>query len=159
MIKNFRNIQSSQSLKGNLISYGFLNLTLTLELNEKDINKYNISWADIKNYDSLYFIKTNKSLWLRIKLSSTNNTLSTFLYMNRILKTKIKIKNICFRKIKFQQNQTDFKELINSVSNSNGLIFDCHSVCPFELSIQLRLRYNSRRRLLFYVEKNTFRWR
>ena len=159
MIKNFRNIQSSQSLKGNLISYGLLNLTLTLELNEKDINKYNISWADIKNYDSLYFIKTNKSLWLRIKLSSTNNTLSTFLYMNRILKTKIKIKHICFRKIKFQQNQTDFKELINSVSNSNGLIFDCHSVCPFELSIQLRLRYNSRRRLLFYVEKNTFRWR
>ena len=159
MIKNFRNIQSSQSLKGNLISYGFLNLTLTLELNEKDINKYNISWADIKNYDSLYFIKTNKSLWLRIKLSSTNNTLSTFLYMNRILKTKIKMKHICFRKIKFQQNQTDFKELINSVSNSNGLIFDCHSVCPFELSIQLRLRYNSRRRLLFYVEKNTFRWR
>ena len=79
MIKNFRNIQSSQSLKGNLISYGFLNLTLTLELNEQDINTYNISWADIKNYDSLYFIKTNKSLWLRIKLSSTNNTLSTFL--------------------------------------------------------------------------------
>ena len=153
--RSFRNIQSPKSLKGNMISYGCLNLTLTLELNEKDINKYNFSWTDLKNYDSLSFIKTNKSLWSRIKLSSTNNTLSTFLYMNRILKTKIKIKHICFRKLKFQPNQADFKELIDSVSNSNGLIFDCHSVCPCELSIQLRLRYNGRRRLFVLCGEKT----
>jgi hypothetical protein len=144
---NFRNINSSQAKKGNMISYGCLNLTLTLELNEKDLAQNNISWTNLKNYDSLSFIKTNKSLWSRIKLSSTNSTLSTFLYINKIFKSKIKIKHICFRKIKFQQNQIDFKELIDSVSNSNGLILDCHSICPCELSIQLRLRYNGKRRL------------
>ena len=152
---NFRNINSSQTKKGNMISYGCLNLTLTLELNEKDLAQNNISWTNLKNYDSLSFIKTNKSLWSRIKLSSTNSTLSTFLYINKIFKSKIKIKHICFRKIKFQQNQIDFKELIDSVSNSNGLILDCHSICPCELSIQLRLRYNGKRRLFVLSGEKT----
>ncbi|MBE8953918.1 MAG: hypothetical protein SR1Q7_12390 [Quinella sp. 1Q7] len=87
--------------------------------------------------------------------SSPNSTLSTFLYINKIFKTKLKIKHICFRKIKFQQNQIDFKELIDSVSNSNGLILDCHSICPCELSIQLRLRYNGRRRLFVLCGEKT----
>ena len=152
---NFRNINNSQTKKGNVISYGCLNLTLTLELNEKDLAQNNISWTNLKNYDSLSFIKTNKSLWSRIKLSSTNSTLSTFLYINKIFKSKIKIKHICFRKIKFQQNQIDFKELIDSVSNSNGLILDCHSICPCELSIQLRLRYNGKRRLFVLCGEKT----
>ena len=80
--------------KGNLLSYGCLNLTLTIELNEKDLNQYNIIWENIKSYSSLSFITQNNALWPRIKLSSTNSTLQILLHMNKILEKKIKIKHI-----------------------------------------------------------------
>ena len=141
--------------KGNLLSYGCLNLTLTIELNEKDLNQYDIIWENIKSYSSLSFITQNNALWPRIKLSSTNSTLQILLHMNKILEKKIKIKHICFRKIKYDQNQTMFQTLIKTITNTNGLYLDSHSVCPCELSIQLRLRFNGRRRLFVLSGENT----
>ena len=150
-----RNINNYQSQKGNMLSYGCLNLTLTIELSEKDLEQNNISWENLKNYNSISFINTNKCLWPRLKLSSTNNTLRTLLHMNKILEKKIKIKHICFRKIKYQQNQLVFKDLVESVTNSNGLYLDSHSICPCELSIQLRLRYNGHRKLFVLCGEKT----
>ena len=92
-----RNINNYHTQKGNMLSYGCLNLTLTIELNEKDLEQNNISWENLKNYNSISFINTNKSLWPRLKLSSTNNTLKALLHMNKILEKKIKIKHICLR--------------------------------------------------------------
>ena len=148
-------ILSPKKAKGNLLSYGCLNLTLTIELNEKDLNQYNINWEKITNYDSLSFILENNSLWPRIKLSSTNDTLKIFLHMNKILEKKIKIKHICFRKIKYDQHQNQFQTLIKTITNNNGLYLDSHSVCPCELSIQLRIRYNGRRRLFVLSGEKT----
>ena len=44
-----RNIYNKQNIKGNLLSYGCLNLTLTIELTENDLNKNDIKWENIKN--------------------------------------------------------------------------------------------------------------
>ena len=68
--------------------------------------------------------------------------------MNKVLKEKIKIKFICFRKLKYKQNKIEFKDFLNNIINLNGLYFEFHSVCTCDLSIQLRLRYNGKRRLL-----------
>ena len=57
-----RNINNYQTQKGNMLSYGCLNLTLTIELNEKDLEQNNISWENLKNYSSIPFINTNKSI-------------------------------------------------------------------------------------------------
>ena len=153
--QSYINIHCFQSSKGNMMSYGCLNLTLTIELNEIDLEKNNIFWENLKNYNSLFFITNNKSLWPRLKLSSTNGTLDILLHMNKILEKKIKIKHICFRRIKYQQNQAQFKELIDSVTNSNGLYLDSFSVCPCQLSIQLRLRFNGKRKLFVLCGEKT----
>ena len=79
---------------GNLLSYGSLNLTLTLELFEEDFSKNNIEWKNFKNLSNLAFIKENQYLWERIKLSSTEQTMQILLHMNKVLKKKIKIKQI-----------------------------------------------------------------
>ena len=150
-----RNIYNKQNIKGNLLSYGCLNLTLTIELTENDLNKNDIKWENIKNCDTLSFIIKDTSLWPRFKLSSTNNTLQTLLHMNRILENKIKIKHISFRKIKFRDNLSIFEDFLKSVTNSNGLYLDSHSVCSCELSVQLRLRYNGRRRLFVLCGEKT----
>ena len=144
-----------KSSKGSLLSYGCLNLTLTLELKEKDLEQNNLIWENIKNYNSLSFLNNNKNLWHRVKLSSTNSTLQTLLHMNKILDKKIKLKHICFRNINYQSNQSVFKDFVNTVTNNNGLYLESHSVCPCELSIQLRLRFKGRRRLFVLCGEKT----
>ena len=133
---------------GNLLSYGSINLTLTLELFDNDFIENNIEWKKITSLSNVTFLKENTTLWDRIKLSSTEPNMQLLLHMNKILKEKIKIKVICLRKMKFKQNQIQFKEFMNNIINLNGLYFESHSVCRCELSIQLRLRYNGKRRLL-----------
>ena len=132
---------------GNLLSYGSINLTLTLELYEKDFIQNNIEWKKLNNLTNLDFLKENNNLWERIKLSSTDQKMQLFLHMNKILKEKIKIKHICFRKMKYKESQKNFQEFLENILNLNGLNFESHSVCRCELSIQLRLRYNGKRRL------------
>jgi hypothetical protein len=67
--------------------------------------------------------------------------------MNKVLKEKIQIKHICFRKIKFKQDQQPFQDFFQTITNMNGLYLESYSVCKCELSIQLRLKYNGKRRL------------
>ena len=144
---NLRYILNPKSIKGSMLSYGCLNLTLTLEFKEKDLELNNIVWDNLKTYESLSDIINNKSFWPRIKLSSTDKTLYTLLHLNKILEKKIKIKHICLREIKFKPKQEMFKDFIHFITNINGLFLDSHPICPIELSIQFRLRYNGRRKL------------
>ena len=132
---------------GNLLSYGSINLTLTLELFENDFIQNDIEWKNIKNLSNLQFLKDNKLLWERIQLSSTEKNMQLLLHMNKVLKEKIKVKYICFRKLKFKQNQKEFEEFLYNIINLNGLYFESYSLCKCELSIQLRLRYNDKRKL------------
>ena len=146
--------QNQQSMEmatgniGNLLTYGSINLTLTLELFDNDFIENNIEWKKITYLSNVAFLKENTTLWDRIKLSSTDPNMQLLLHMNKVLKEKIKIKVICLRKMKYKQNQIEFKEFLNNIININGLYFESHSVCRCELSIQLRLRYNGKRRLL-----------
>ena len=78
---SYKNIYNAQNIKGNLLSYGCLNLTLTIELTENDFNKNEVKWENIKNYNMLSFIIKDTSLWPRIKLSSTNNTLHKYYFL------------------------------------------------------------------------------
>ena len=73
---------------GNLLSYGSINLTLTLELFDEDFVKNDIEWKQLKNLSNLQFLKENKFLWERITLSSTENTMKILLHMNKVLKKK-----------------------------------------------------------------------
>jgi hypothetical protein len=91
-----QSIEISTANIGNLLSYGSINLTLTLELYENDFIQNNIEWKKLNNLSSLNFLKENNNLWERIKLSSTDQKMQLLLHMNKILKEKIKIKHICF---------------------------------------------------------------
>ena len=132
---------------GNLLSYGSINLTLTLELFENDLIQNKIQWKKLRNLPTLNFLKENINLWERIRLSSTDQNMQLLLHMNKILKEKVTIKHICFRKMKYKESQLKFKDFLENILNLNGLFFDSHSICRCELSIQLRLRYNGKRRL------------
>ena len=142
-----QSIEISTANAGNLLSYGSINLTLTLELFENDLIQNKIQWKKLRNLPTLNFLKENINLWERIRLSSTDQNMQLLLHMNKILKEKVTIKHICFRKMKYKESQLKFKDFLENILNLNGLFFDSHSICRCELSIQLRLRYNGKRRL------------
>ena len=142
-----QNMDTSEGKFGNLLSYGSINLTLTLELYENDFIENNIEWKRLNNLSDLNFLSENTNLWERIKLSSTDKNMQLLLHMNKALKEKVKIKHICFRKMKYKDNQKPLKEFLENIINLNGLYFESHSVYKCELSIQLRLRYNGKRKL------------
>ena len=150
-----QSIEISSPIKGNLLSYGSINLTLTLELFENDFIQNNIDWKKLRNLSSLNFIKENNNLWERIKLSSTDQNMLLLLHMNKILKEKVRIKHICFRKMKYKESQLKFKDFLENIINLNGLYLDSHSICKCQLSIQLRLRYNGKRRLFILCGEKT----
>ena len=152
--KKNREITSINNI-GNLLSYGSINLTLTLELFENDFIQNDIEWKNIKNLSNLQFLKDNKSLWERIQLSSTEKNMQILLHMNKVLKEKIKIKYISFRKLKFKESQKEFEEFLYNIINSNGLYFESYSLCRCQLSIQLRLRYNDKRKLFVLCGEKT----
>ena len=142
-----QSIEISTANAGNLLSYGSINLTLTLELFENDFIQNKIQWKKLRNLPTLNFLKENINLWERIRLSSTDQNMQLLLHVNKILKEKVTIKHICFRKMKYKESQLKFKDFLENILNLNGLFFDSHSICRCELSIQLRLRYNGKRRL------------
>ena len=150
-----QNFEISSNNIGNLLSYGALNLTLTLEMYDIDFIQNGIQWENFKHLSNLSFIKDNQIFWERIKLSSTEQNMQILLHMNKVLKEKIKIKHICFRKMKYKQNQHEFHDFLQIITNMNGLYLESHSVCKCELSIQLRLRYNGKRRLFVLCGEKT----
>ena len=150
-----KSIEISSGIKGNLLSYGSVNLTLTLELFENDFIQNNIDWKKLRNLSSLNFIKENSNLWERIKLSSTDQNMQLLLHMNKILKEKVRIKHICFRKMKYKESQLKFKDFLENIINLNGLYLDSHSICKCQLSVQLRLRYNGKRKLFILCGEKT----
>ena len=144
---NKKSVELSSSNIGNLLSYGSINLTLTIDLFDNDFIQNDIEWKNIKNLSDLIFLKENQLLWERIKLSSTDQNMQLLLHINKVSKEKIKIKHLCFRKLKYKSSQFEFKEFLHNIINLNGLYFESQSICKCELSIQLRLRYNGKRKL------------
>ena len=55
----------------------------------------------------------------------------------------------------FSKNKISTKYFLNSVTNTNGLYLDSHSICPCELSVQLRLRYKDKRKLFVLCGEKT----
>ena len=69
---NHQNTELTTGNIGNLLSYGSINLTLTLELFDKDLVENNIEWKKINTLSNVSFLKENTTLWGRISLSSTD---------------------------------------------------------------------------------------
>ena len=96
-----------------------LELNLTFEEKEKYLkNIENISIED------LIFLQYENYLWKKIKLKSTNFTLNTLIYLNKITKKKIPIEYISFSFPELNFNENFLIEMINFVTESNGIYFN-----------------------------------
>ena len=129
---------------GNILSFGSLNLILTLNLEKHDIKKYKIKFDKLESLDNLKFLKKHKSLWKKVTLSSPNNTLNILLHINKSSKKVINIGYVAFKKIEYNDEQEEFEKFIKEVTTQNGLFLTSCEVCPCTLFIQLLLKYEEK---------------
>ena len=129
---------------GDLLSFGSVNLLFTLNLEKHDIKKYKIKWDKLESLENLKFIRKHKSLWKKVEISSENDKMNILLHINKSSQKLIKIGFIAFKKIKYEDNQTEFKKFIEAVTTQNGLFLTSCDVCSSSVCIQLLLKYEDK---------------
>ena len=125
---------------GDLLSFGSINLLLTLNLEKEDMHKYGANWHNLKSLENLDFITDNTELWKKVELSSTNDTINILLQINQSSKKLVKIGYVGFKKITYKDKQVDFYDFIETVTKQNGLYITSCDVCKCIISIQLLLK-------------------
>jgi len=128
---------------GILLTFGSIDLLFTLNLNKHDLKKYKKKWDKLETLENLKFIRKHKHFRKRIELSSKNDTLNILLHINKSSEKLIKIGYVAFKKIKYQDDQSEFEDFINSVTTQNGLFLTSCEVCKCSISIQLLLKYEN----------------
>ena len=70
---------------GSILSFGSINLLLTLNLEKHDVKKYKIKFDKLESLENLKFLKKHKRLWKNVSLSYSNNTLNYLSSLNKVL--------------------------------------------------------------------------
>ena len=144
--------ESKNSNIGKIITFGSLNLLLTLKLEEDNIKSKDFN--NLKDLDDLSFIIDNKKLWEKIELSSKSELLNSLLQMNKIKKNKSVIAYLVYNKIEFNDNQNKFKDLIDTVLLDNGLVIYSYEICQCSININLKLIFkDSIKKFVIYGEE------
>lgn len=148
-------VESTKIDQGDLLTFGSVNLLLTLNLDKKDLTKYKINWEDLSSLNSLKFIINHKNLWKRIELTSNNESMNVMLYINKTSPKLIKIGYVGLKKIIFNEKEKDFEDFIFSVTKQNGLFITSCDVCNCTISIQLLLKYEGKEKAFLLCGNTT----
>ena len=145
----------SQELRniGKLITFGSLNLSLTLKLEKVELQSLNLNFRKIKTINDLSFIVDNEKLWEKIELSSKNELLNTLFHMNRIKKIKNIVAYLVYDKMEFSEEQKKFQRLLDCILLSNGVVIYSYEICKCNNNISFNLIYkNFRKKIMLYGE-------
>ena len=148
-----------------ILSMGHIDLIFQLEFDEKDLQKplsnssnlnnindggedisyYN--FGDINSIKDLYFLKKKRSIWNKINLKAGNKTLSQILTGNEQLKTKCIVDYIGYGPLRFENDESFFKDIFNYVTLKNFLIINekfLDKNSPSSFSIELTYQGNTK---------------
>ena len=150
------NINNSKSIgPGDILSFGSINLLLTLNLEKDDLFKYQVKWDEIKSLENAIFIAKHKHFYKRIELSSKNDTINILLQINKLSKKLIKIAYVGYKKITYKDEQVEFTNMIEDVTRRYGLYITSCDVCKCNISIQLLLKYKNSEKIFVLSGKTT----
>jgi hypothetical protein len=139
-LEKYNNKQKYSKLSNNLpiiLSLGKEIIELELNLTFEEKEKYLKSTENILIED-LIFLQHENFLWKKIKLKSTNFTLNTLIYMNKITRKKIPIEYISFSFPNLNFNENFLIEMINFVTESNGIYFNESSIFKNKSSFEIK---------------------
>ena len=139
---------------GKIITFGSLNITLTLRLEKNDIQSLNINIHKIQSSKDLSFVIENENLWERIELSSKRELLNTLVHMNRIKRIKNIAAYLIFDKIEFEEDTINFQKLLDYILLTNGIVIYSYPICKSKSNIYFNLIYKNKTiKILLYGEE------
>ena len=139
---------------GELLAFGNLNLILTLNLEKDDLTKYKVEWNDIKSLKDLKFIRKHHHFWKRVELSSNNETFKILLNINKTSPKLIHIGYVVFKRLRFNDEQSDFKKVLYGVLKKKGLFITSCDMCSCSVSVQLLLKYEKEEKTFSLVKES-----
>ena len=133
--------KKKQEKNPSVFSIGQLDLILSIDFKDEDLeikenqnegensqadnnqkNYYNIE--DFNNIKDLSFLKDNKKVLKRFKIKSKNEMLKLLLFGNLNREKKCQIEYICNNCPKFEGEEEFFKDILNFVTQKNGLFLN-----------------------------------
>ena len=148
---NANNTNQSNNI-GKIITFGSLNLFLTLRLEKEDLKSTNFN--HLRSLDDLTFLTENEKLWEKIELTSKNELFNTLLRMNLIKKNKNIISYLVLDKLNYNDSQSKFQKLLDYILLENGFVVYSYEICSCQISINLKLLYkkNMKKFVIYGVE-------
>ena len=83
----------------NMLTFGNINLTLILTLDQKDVSEYNIDKQILEDLNDLSFLENNSKLWNKIDVISCDESLNALVTMNKMKKGKNMAMYVVFKKM------------------------------------------------------------
>ena len=129
---------ASQDNSQKVFTMGKLDLTLKIDFRDEDLvenneggeepsnqnGKTTKNFEDLNAIKDLDFIKNNKKLLNRIKVTSQNEMIKLLLIGNKNSKKKYKIDHICYGFPQFQEEEKFFSKILENITEKNGLILN-----------------------------------
>jgi len=131
---------------GNLLSFGSISLTFTINLKNPDLKKYKIKFDSLKTLEDINFLTKHKSFIKRVELSSNSSVMNILLNINKSAKKLLKIGYVSFKKLSFKENQEMFEEFIEKVTKINGIYLTSCDVCKCSMGIELVIIYENKKK-------------
>ena len=144
---NTSHIESSKIGPGDILTFGGLDLLLTLNLSPLQLVEYNVKWDDLSSLENLQFLKKNNKLWKQVELSSTDDSMKLLLQVNKSSKKLIKIGYVILKNLSFTNIQMEYKEFIKTVTNDNGLFMTSCPVCNCHISLKLKIIFDDKEKV------------
>ena len=143
---------------GKIITFGSLNISLTLRLETSDIQSLGLNIKKINSLNDLSFILENNNLWDRFELSTESELLNTLIHMNRIKKIKNIVAYLVYDKINFNEEQIQFQRLLDFILLANGVVIYSYEICKCKISIYINIIYkNTTKKIVLYEEDNLYK--
>ena len=146
--------QSVEQIKlepGDVLTFGSVNLLLSLAITQREVNKYKVKWDKLSSIDNLRFLRKHQKLWKRVEISTTNETIKLLLQLNKSSQKIIKIGYVAMQKIIYKNTQRKFQEFVRAVTNNNGIFLTSCAACNCPIDIKLKLIYNNKEKIFTLV--------
>lgn len=132
--------QMKQQRIPRILGLGTLSFDFTLTLTKDQLTQYNIDPEQIKTSKDLSTIVSNKPLWDKVQISSTNQLITTLLYINKTPVTKYFVELITFNKLNLSKDEEYLQEMISHVTEHNLLFLNDSQILGQSAKVQFVLK-------------------
>ena len=130
---------SNSSNATKIVTFGGLDLTLSLKLPMSFFDEHNLNFNLIENNDDLSFLSSQKDIWKDITLFSDSEPFNFCLQLNKATIQKVFVSFVCLSHIEISNELNFFIDIVNYVSEKNWVFLNFEDLAPCPIKILFNL--------------------